>query len=211
MAEEPFFPHDAPFPDQDTDTELDAGQDAEFLDLVGFNESSGFETFFSDVQSTNLFYTEYHICTLLETNMGVEIMPVAARTGAARVVRLHAPYSIKTIVWEAERRGGIEDRPVLPHWDTGDSNDVLAFSFFAVHAPPVQPGGTRLGWSVRGWYKYLMYATLEESEILQVAALPTHNLAVDRLNAQGFTFSRDILKTVSPAGYTDAVKSLSDE
>lgn len=163
----------------------------EIGDLINGRQTP--QSLFSNVQKTGSFYHDYIIRTLRKTDYGIKVMPIAATTGAARPVRVHAPFMRKFIIWEVERFGSVAERPTLPHWNTGDPNDVLINSLIMDTSPVIQPGGKSLYWHVAGLYEYLCYAAMIDGDISQVAALPIANLTIQQLNAQGYTFDMNIL------------------
>lgn len=190
---------DIPFVGKDTDT------GNPFLDLlangaIGGQTDSLTKPLFAQVQGTSSFNFDYDVRTFYQTEYGVAVMPIAATSGPARPIRVHAPYMTKIIAWEVYRYGTYKERPVLPHWNTADPNDVLIRSLIICTAPKLQYGAVKMLWHCAGFYEYLCYAAMIDGDIRQVAALPIATLTAQQLNAQGYTFDQNIL-----ASYTQNV------
>ena len=102
--------------------------------------------------------TEYTIDTYYDWDYGLVKVPMAAPDGmAARIVKTHAQTGRKTVVWTTERDMG---RPVCPHWDTGNPNEVLVFkriipanALFNVDGRPI--------WRITGMYIYELLLPLD--------------------------------------------------
>src|SRR4051812_30135151 len=68
-------------------------------------------------------HTDYKVDVKYVWSPGVMQMPVAGPDGTpARVVKKHAMVCKKIVDWTAER---FNTWPVLPHWDSGSTNEVL--------------------------------------------------------------------------------------
>ncbi len=155
---------------------------------------------FSNAQRFMCFYTEYEVVRLIRTKSGLFQMPVAASTGYARLVRMHAPYTKMMVVWRAQRVGGL---PVLPDPDTSNPNETIDEVVICPQGPMILPGGKTLIHSCQGYYTYFCQAALRSGDIYQMPAItPVVQIAVEKLNADGYTFDKTILKTVVPQDYS---------
>ena len=67
-------------------------------------------------------YMYYQFKNRWTYNSGKEQIPVAAATGAARIVQLHAPCQLRICTWEVKRRGA---QPNLPSPVGRDDNETL--------------------------------------------------------------------------------------
>jgi hypothetical protein len=105
--------------------------------------------------STDLgIITQYSIDTYYDWDLGLVKLPTAAPDGAAAsIVKTHAQTGRKFVIWTCEREIG---RPVLPHWDTQSTNEVLVFKRI-VDAEPFENVDGNPVWRVSGIYVYELY------------------------------------------------------
>lgn len=83
------------------------------------------------------------------------LTPAEADGAAGQVVKLHAGYWVKEVVWTMERANAW---PVVPHPDTRDPNEVLLPGTMVQPADPLEgPGGSRI-YRVSGTYRYRLLA-----------------------------------------------------
>ena len=118
--------------------------------------SDGKVYYYHGVQATLDSYSEYEIEKDYEIFEGISASPVAGSSGSQRLLRLNAPYGQLSIQWTAHRRGF---PPVLPHWDTGNANEVLVYRRIKPLSPKIIPGGEMFLFRVWGYYRYnLLFA-----------------------------------------------------
>lgn len=102
-------------------------------------------------------YTYAIIRTSYETDDGVRVGSKAAASGVPGqssrssnvVVRVRNPRTIKTVSWTVQR---MYVKPVLPHWDTGNPNEILLSKTISIQNPSL--GIYQRIWSASGVYTY---------------------------------------------------------
>jgi hypothetical protein len=138
--------------------------------------------------------TAYGIHVRYEHHEGLLQMPVAGPPGtAAVVVRVCAPHWTKSVRWVAERQGA---KPVLPHWDTGTSNEVLQYKTLVPVAPAVMPqhaANFRHTYRVQGLYVYLLRSPPPDASPLAVGRLPFDPLPAVAHSLENYQFDRTVL------------------
>lgn len=80
---------------------------------------------------------------------GVRVQRPASQTGAGETVVLHAPFWNKIVQFSYEKIGSW---PTVPHWDTGNPNEVLVRAE-VTPAKPAEGGNLRV-FRVSGLYVY---------------------------------------------------------
>lgn len=165
--------------------------DALTPDSVSYSGPSKWST---DQQGSN-YYTRYKITTKMDTNFGVVQMPVARSTGATQsaIVQLTSPYSRKTVEWYAERIGA---KPILPHWNTGNSNEIVAFTTIGVYSTTIMPDGMTELWSCSGLYIYHLITPVTSPARYFCGTVPASNLPSSLQVIDGSLFSTAILAAV---------------
>ncbi len=157
----------------------------------------------SDEQASASFYPVFQIQTWIVGDVGLMQMPVAGALGSpARVVRKSAPFTKKIVYWKAQRLG---EKPTLPHWDTGNSNEVLARFLFCPMAPYNLLGGSQFLWICEGLYIYWLSNTPCFTDDFYTGIMPLYDATVEELKIQGYEFSRELLTSRPPAAYTGTV------
>lgn len=166
---------------------------------------------YSNAQRENTFYPHYDIMSAIYTETGIQMMKVAAATGFARPVRLNAPYSVKVVIWNAERIGL---RPVLPAWEKKDGtplngNEVLLKMIIVPHVPKLVPGGEMYYFKCEGVYVFGLCAALRAGDSFWAGCTPCAVDAADALKTEGYQFSEDILASLVPQDYIEeSVKTI---
>lgn len=113
-------------------------------------------------------YTFYAIQTTYDTDLGLQAAPKTASravvAGAANnppgptygnvkdenvIVRVRRPITFKVVNWTAQR---LYDKPLLPHWNTGATNEKLLKRIISVRNP-LQSLNHKT-WEVSGQYVY---------------------------------------------------------
>lgn len=97
--------------------------------------------------------TNYVIETSYTNNTGIIALPYAAPDGTGQaVVKTAAASMFKVVRWTVRRHGR---QPVLPHWDTGNGNDVLIRKSVWTNNP-LPDNDMKNIWTVSGEYVYAM-------------------------------------------------------
>lgn len=113
-------------------------------------------------------YTFYAITTIYQTDLGIQAAPSTApmatvQTGGSQggvvtqaggpdqnnIVRVRRPITTKTVTWTAQR---INCKPILPHWNTGTTNEKLLYRTISARNP-LQSINQKT-WEVSGVYVY---------------------------------------------------------
>jgi len=131
------------------------------------SDSLSYSTLFN---ANDFSYTDYEIDGRYDTDNGLLIIPVAGPPGtAAEVVRVHAPYTTKSVKWTAERGG---TPPTLPSANTGVANEMLAHKTVFGIAPGIDLFGTAHIYRNSGEYFYLMPVPKADTDPLVFGKLP---------------------------------------
>jgi hypothetical protein len=123
-----------------------------------------FAAIYADVQLGTQFYNQWLMDTDYETDEGTRSVPT---DGNPEIVKLHEPITTKIIKWTAERNGAW---PVLPHWDTGNPNEVLRKK----RITPANPllGANQYIYRVTGLYIYDLRVPLGENDSMPAGHSP---------------------------------------
>lgn len=161
--------------------------DASVVENVGF---------WATVQTEGASYNRYNIRQHLVTNYGLMQLPTAGPVGTpARIVRVHAPCSSKVVTWVIERLCEVGEKPVLPHWDTLDSNEVCIMGEVRIDAPVLQMNGSVFLWHVAGEYHYASgYAGRIQAS---GGTSPAITLPPEAFGINEGDFSKDYIRSVS--------------
>lgn len=136
-------------------------------------------------------YTIYAIDTDYEWDMGYGQMPTGGADGSASaVVKTHAEVAQKVVFWTCERVGA---KPVLPHWDTGNANEILAYKRISPVSHLLTYAGKQV-WRVNGIYLYFLSRPVDGAP-LPTGAPPPSSYTYDLLLLDGSLFSRAILRS----------------
>lgn len=147
----------------------------------------------SAVQSGTRGYGRYHIETNHVTVPGLLQLPTAGPAGSpCDICRVHAPYRMKTVEWVVERKCVLGEKPVLPHWDTGNPNEALTFHSVVAENPVLQINGSLFLWVVRGTY---MYALGVPPQTYGSGATPACITPVEQFGLTEADFSKDFLRS----------------
>lgn len=155
---------------------------------------------FTDAQRSFAHYNDYSIDSSYEWESGLLQVPVAGPPGSPSVlIQVHAPYSRKTVSWNAQRYGL---KPLLPSANTGNANEVLYNWVCSPQAPVLSATGTPQ-YAVSGQYEY--YNVLP---IGSLTSLPSGKLGGIDVTASSvydllpFQFdSSMLLSSATPAGF----------
>jgi hypothetical protein len=155
---------------------------------------------FSQEQASPGFYPNYEVRAYYLGATGLKQMPVAGVLGSTtRNVRASAPYAKKLVMWKAHR---VMTKPTLPHYDSGNLNETLAWFFIVPHAPVLLPGGENYSFVVEGLYLYYLSNVPCLTDDFYSGVMPLYTAVAEDLKIQGYEFSRDLLRTLPPAPYT---------
>lgn len=130
-------------------------------------------------------YTFYAIQTVYTTDLGLQASPSTAPravlTGTSQgtqpatgpdqnnIVRVRRPITTKTVIWTAQRLGV---KPLLPHWNTGSTNEKLMYRTISARNP-LQTLNKKV-WEVSGVYVYAFgkepYITVNQVEYFVLPA-----------------------------------------
>lgn len=141
-----------------------------------------------------LAYDKYEVNTSYEEFSGQLPLPLSgADPSATRIVRLHAPYTVKIVRWGIETVCPIGVKPAPPHWDTGDDDETLIYKVIRTQAPTITPGGNGFVWRMSGEYRYARAAasTNYPSGATPVSVLSAGNFVVEEAD-----FSELVLSTI---------------
>lgn len=150
-------------------------------------------------------YNHYTIRSSVVTFEGILQLPIAALPGTlpAKIVRVHAPYTRKTVQWTVRRLG---DKPTLPYPDTGDPNEQLAYKEIIPLSPVIQPGGDEYLHVVEG--TYIFFRQMAPSNLdTQPPATPVTNDPPEVFTYLDFKFNRTLLRQ-APSNGTIQIKQL---
>ena len=133
---------------------------------------------FHPEQLGNAPYTEQAIDTRYEQFMGIATIPVAGPPGTPpKIVTLHAPYVMKTVKATSERQG---QQNRLPHWNTGNSYEQLAYKSITPAAPLMNVDGTRI-YRTSVTYSYCIALAPSDADTFAVGS-PAYDLQNPDLN-----------------------------
>lgn len=107
-------------------------------------------------------YTQDH---RFEYDNGLIVWPVAGRTPAFRVIRLHGGVGVRRVEWEASRRG---KPPIVPSMTDTDYDTFLGGSITAA-LPQPDPQSIGYSWHVSGSYLYVQ----TQPRIVGTNSIPT--------------------------------------
>lgn len=152
--------------------------------------------FFSSQQANGSGYDRYNIRQHFITHSGLMQLPTAGPVGSpARMVRVHAPYSIKVITWVVYKACEVSEKPTLPHWDTGDPNEVCTIGEVRVDSPTLTADGKTLLWRVSGEYHYASGQAGRSQ--MSGGSSPAITLPPESFGINEGDFSKDFLRAVS--------------
>ncbi len=155
---------------------------------------------YSDQQSGPSFYPDFTVRTVYLGSTGLAQMPVAGALGTpARVVRLTAPYAKKIVWWRAYRLG---QKPMLPHYDTGTTNEALGWFMILPYEGVLLAGGENYSFVVEGLYLYYLFAVPCLTDDFYAGVTPLFTATTEDMKVQGYQFSRTLLRAKPPAPYT---------
>lgn len=152
--------------------------------------------YFSSQQTGGLGYDRYNIRQHYVTHHGLAQLPAGGPVGTpARIVRLVAPYSVKVVTWVLVKRCEVGEKPILPHWDTGDPNEVCIRGEVRVDMPAIDATGASFVWHVAGEYHYASgYAGRSQ---ISGGSSPVITLPPEAFGLNEGDFSKDYLRSVS--------------
>jgi hypothetical protein len=157
----------------------------------------------ADQQGPN-WYVAYRITAEYDEDLGLMGCPVAGPPGTnCQVVRLHGGITFKTISWAADRWG---DKPVLPHWDTGNPNEVLIRRVMRPYDPLTRPDGSHL-YRFTGVYRYVLQSALNPSagDVWVAGVNPIGTQTFTDAAYPSYLFSKALIQSLPPsAGTYDA-------
>lgn len=155
--------------------------------------------FFSSAQIAGIGYGRYNIRQDYRRLSGLIQLPIAGPLGTpARIVRLNSGSAVKVVTWVVECLRLVGEKPTLPHWDTGDSNEALIYSSIAVDQPAIQPDGQTFFWRVRGEYHLAAWSARQGS--FSGGSSPAITLPPESFGLTEGDFSRDFLRSDTSQG-----------
>lgn len=101
-------------------------------------------------------YREYSQKNDFSHDLGLAVLPVAGRTAAHRVIRLHGGMATRTVKWRAQRDG----RPPLIPAAIDSRADTLLHTVVRPSLP-VMNGGGGFDWAVEGEYTFVQNSPRE--------------------------------------------------
>ena len=137
-------------------------------------------------------YKQYLIDTVYETDEGIRVLPTSQAAGSAIKVRVGLPLTIKIVTFTMERHG---KKPKIPHWNTGNANEVLEKRRIQVCNPLQLPD--RKAWRVEGTYTYKLLVPLTEDDILCCGTTPAE---IDLANQHTYA-KADLDKTLIDSSF----------
>lgn len=151
--------------------------------------------FFSSEQQDGRAYGRYNIRQHFVTHHGLLQLPTAGPVGSpARMVRVHAPYSIKVITWVVYKLCELGEKPILPHWDTGDTNEVCTIAEVRIDSPTIAENGQAFHWRVHGEYHYASGQAGRSQ--MSGGSSPAITLPPESFGINEGDFSKDFLRAV---------------
>lgn len=151
---------------------------------------------FSAAQTGPHPYHEFLIDSTYLEDTGLRVLPVAGPPGTPpKVIRVHAGIRSKQVEWTAERRG---DKPELPHWDTGNSADILISKEIAPCSPLLISENNH-AWRVSGIYLYVSAVAPSDSDRMAAGANPADTTTPEQNWLDVSLFNRNLLR--APAQY----------
>lgn len=148
------------------------------------------ESKFSSEQLGQNPYGMYIIDTKYDTHTGIIGLPVADGSGEQDIISVHDGKTTKIVKWSCERIGA---KPILPHWDTGNDNEVCV-------RRPIQVCSTMLTidsrevWRAEGCYVYELRKRVDEPDKFYCGAPPFSKAPSAIQVIGGESFSKDILR-----------------
>lgn len=163
------------------------------IEGVDLAENNGY---FSSQQSDGRGYNRYNLRQHFASQSGLVQLPTGGPVGSpARIVRLCAPTSFKVITWVVEMDCEIGQRPVLPHWETSDPNEVFIRGEVVLDSPNIRSSGGIFQWRAKGEYHYA--SALAGRSLVSGGAAPSITLPPGAFNIGPGDFSRDFLASVA--------------
>ena len=152
--------------------------------------------FLSARQQDGRAYHHFNIRQHFATHSGLMQLPTGGPVGtSARIVRVHAPYSTKVITWVVMAHCLVGEKPILPHWDTLDPNEVYILGEVRVEAPAIRALGEVFLWRVSGEYHYASgYAG---RGIMSGGSSAATTLPPESFGLTEGDFSKDFLRSVA--------------
>jgi hypothetical protein len=144
-----------------------------------------------------LAYDIYSIRTAYRTVSGRLQVPAAGPDPTpARIVRVHAPYTLKVVTWEIQTVCPLGTKPLFPHWNTNDSGELLYYGHIEIQAPVLAPGGNAFIWYGVGEYQYVRTSasTTYPTGTTPISIVTAGNFTIDESN-----FSTLLLDATTPA------------
>lgn len=145
-----------------------------------------------------LAYDIYTVEVSFRGSSGTLQLPVADEPDTpADIVRTHAPYKTKVVKWVVQTVCPIGMKPTLPHWDTGDPNEVCCYQDIQPQAPVLTSGGNAFIWRVEGEYHYQMRSA--NLALYPAGACPNSVLSAENFTLTEADFSKDVLRSNAAA------------
>lgn len=135
-------------------------------------------------------YGVYMIDTRYTTDLGIIGCQVAAIGAPAKLIAVGGGISHKVVRWTVERLG---EKPILPHWDTGNSNEVCKKHDEITASTILTPDGRKV-WRFSGLYLYVLSMPVKEGHKYYCGAPPFDTSPASLQYIDGNTFSREILR-----------------
>ncbi len=158
----------------------------------------------SDAQAFGASYPKYDILTTVAAWTGALQCPVGGAAGtASSITRLYAIRAKKTVRWRARRLGA---QPVLPHWDTGSSNEVLLTWKVCIRNPVLMADARNYLYCASGRYTYALYEPIPDEDPLPIGVAPYTRAVVEDHYFPGTLFDTSILRY--SAGPTPSIDPL---
>lgn len=135
-------------------------------------------------------YGLYLIDTRYETDRGLVGCPVADGGDTVDIIAVHDGISHKIVKWTCERIG---EKPILPHWDTGNDNERCKKNEVITHSTIRTPDGRKI-WKFSGLYVYILKKRVSDSQKHYCGAPPFDTSPAALQYIDGSLFSKEILK-----------------
>lgn len=141
------------------------------------------------------FYRKFEVQVAYVTKMGKMALPVAGpEPQNQEIVQLAAPFTYKVVYWVVRRYNA---KPVLPHWDTGNSNEVLIYRLIGAPTPTVLNDAARFLWSVEGLYIYALKRSVTDAVTLSTGTVSALQQPASAFGIEPYQFDHTLLQSIT--------------
>lgn len=163
--------------------------------------------YYSAEQQSGAFYEGFQFQTFYLTETGTLPARTAGPMGyPSRILHCHSGGTVKITCWATSR---LMQKPILPHWDTGNPDEFLRKMLIIPYSPILLPGGENFQWAVEGVYIWDLRVAvdIDQDDPLVAGKTPMYDPTAAALQKEGYTFSKTLLKADARPSYLAAVKA----